>query len=85
MSWLDANEYFIMEAAARARVDDLHASVDRALASADAEDTPGDAPEPGRARSRCDPADTGPLRKRPSLGRTLMAPCSQPGALAPGR
>lgn len=37
MGWLDANEYLLMEAVARDRVDGLRATLDLALASADAE------------------------------------------------
>jgi hypothetical protein len=37
MGWLDANDYLLMEAVARDRVDGLRATIDLALASADAE------------------------------------------------
>ena len=35
MGWLDANEYLVMEAVARDRVDDLRATIALALATAD--------------------------------------------------
>jgi hypothetical protein len=35
MSWLDANEVFLMEVVSRDRIDDLRSSVDRATASAE--------------------------------------------------
>jgi hypothetical protein len=79
MSWLDANEYFIMETAARDRLDDLHASIDRALASADGpDDRPGDTP-PG-ARPRCHAVETGRLRQGPSPACAPVAypPCPMP-------
>ena len=50
MGWLDANEYFVMEAVARDRIDDLRAVVDPGPArDDDSLDTPRDRPAPGRA------------------------------------
>jgi len=51
MSWLNANEVFLMEAAVRDRVDDLRSSIDLAIASVDgAGETSRDVPEADRAR-----------------------------------
>jgi hypothetical protein len=49
MSWLNANEYFVMETAVRDRVDDLRSTLDVVLAGADGE--PGDDPPPDRRRA----------------------------------
>jgi hypothetical protein len=40
MSWLDANEYFFMEAVARDRLDDVRRIADVATASEAADETP---------------------------------------------
>jgi len=62
MGWLDANEYLLMEAMARDRVDDLRASVDLALASTEAEPTCAVCERTmGRTRAPGGPARGSPL------------------------
>jgi hypothetical protein len=51
MGWLDASEYFLMEAIARDRVEHLRSTIDVASAEG-ADETPRDIPEAGRALPR---------------------------------
>ena len=50
MSWLDANEVFLMEVASRDRVEDLRLAIDLAKESADGDDEP---PREMHAGRRC--------------------------------
>ena len=68
MGWLDANEYFLMEAVARDRLDDIHRTVGVASAD-DADDTSREIPQRARARGESGVVETcGVRRKPPALG-----------------
>jgi hypothetical protein len=55
MSWLDASEFYVMDAAVRDRIEDLRTSADLALASTDGTGhTMVGETEPERLRRRCE-------------------------------
>jgi hypothetical protein len=67
MSWLDANEYFLMEAVARDRLDDIRRTIDVAVASGEGADEtpPREASQPARARPECGAVEPCGFRTEP--------------------